>query len=161
MSAFDPKRTSDPKKLRIEFTGLLPKFDYRFPTRKTGSERFMLRALLIVVAIGLVMGSAPALAYKMSCEELCRHPLMDELNRREVVIFVHPSELAGNTVPGIPPYIADFLLDSVRAAINLSHTGVMDRYRNVKVILSHAGGFLPYCAVRMSMRRNRAKGKPR
>ena len=32
----------------------------------------MLRALLIVVAIGLVMGSAPALAYKMSCEELCR-----------------------------------------------------------------------------------------
>ena len=78
-------------------------------------------------------------------------PLMDELNRREAVIFVHPSELAGNTVPGIPPYVADFLLDSVRAAINLSHTGVMDRCPNIKVILSHAGGFLPYCAVRMSM----------
>jgi len=73
-------------------------------------------------------------------------PLMDELNRREAVIFVHPSELAGNKVPGIPPYVADFLLDSVRAAINLSHTGVMDRCRNIKVILSHAGGFLPYCA---------------
>src|SRR5262245_33814420 len=78
-------------------------------------------------------------------------PLMDELNRRKSVIFVHPSELAGSTVPGIPPYVADFLLDSVRAAINLSHTGVMDRCRDVKVILSHAGGFLPYCAVRLSM----------
>ena len=32
----------------------------------------MLRPLLITVAIGLVMGSAPALAYKMSCEEYCR-----------------------------------------------------------------------------------------
>src|SRR5262245_2335230 len=68
-------------------------------------------------------------------------PLMDELNRREAVIFVHPSELAGNKVPGIPPYVADFLLDSVRAAINLSHTGVMDRCRNIKVILSHARVF--------------------
>jgi len=32
----------------------------------------MLRALVIVVAIGFVMGSVPALAYKMSCEEYCR-----------------------------------------------------------------------------------------
>jgi predicted TIM-barrel fold metal-dependent hydrolase len=78
-------------------------------------------------------------------------PLMDELNRREAVIFVHPSELAGNTVPGIPAYVADFLLDSIRAAINLSHTGIMDRCRNLKVILSHAGGFLPYSASRLSM----------
>jgi 6-methylsalicylate decarboxylase len=78
-------------------------------------------------------------------------PLMDELNRRAAVIFVHPSALPGNTVPGVPAYVADFLLDTVRAAINLSHTGVMDRCGNTKVILSHAGGFLPYCAVRMSM----------
>jgi hypothetical protein len=32
----------------------------------------MPRALLIAVAIGLVMGSVPAFAYKMSCEERCR-----------------------------------------------------------------------------------------
>jgi predicted TIM-barrel fold metal-dependent hydrolase len=49
------------------------------------------------------------------------------------------------------PDVADFLLDSVRAAINLSHTGVMDRCPNLKIILSHAGGFLPYCAERLSM----------
>jgi hypothetical protein len=46
-------------------------------------------------------------------------PLMDELNRRGAVIFVHPSALAGNTVPAVPAYVADFLLDTVRAAINL------------------------------------------
>jgi len=77
-------------------------------------------------------------------------PLFDELNRREAVIFVHPSELAGNAVPGIPAYVADFLLDSVRAAVNLSMSGTMDRCPNIKVILSHAGGFLPYSSVRMA-----------
>jgi hypothetical protein len=32
----------------------------------------MLRALVIVVAVGLVLRSVPAVAYKMSCEEYCR-----------------------------------------------------------------------------------------
>jgi hypothetical protein len=32
----------------------------------------MLRALVIVVAVGLLLRSVPAVAYKMSCEEYCR-----------------------------------------------------------------------------------------
>lgn len=78
-------------------------------------------------------------------------PLMDELNRRKAVIFVHPSELVGAGVPGIPAYVADFLLDSVRAAVNLSAKGVMDRCPDIKMILSHAGGFLPYVAERLAI----------
>jgi 6-methylsalicylate decarboxylase len=77
-------------------------------------------------------------------------PLMDELNERKAVIFVHPSELVGNSVAGIPAFVADFLLDSVRAAINLSRTGTMDRCPDIKVLLSHAGGFLPYAAERIA-----------
>ncbi|MGO9359422.1 MAG: amidohydrolase family protein [Xanthobacteraceae bacterium] len=77
-------------------------------------------------------------------------PLMEELNRRKAVIFVHPSELPGGAVPGIPAYVADFLLDSVRAAVNLTTKGVMNRCPDIKVILSHAGGFLPYAATRIA-----------
>ena len=40
----------------------------------------MLRTLLITVAIGLVTGSAPAFAYKMSCEEYCRTKICIKTN---------------------------------------------------------------------------------
>src|SRR5205085_9108680 len=71
-------------------------------------------------------------------------PLMAELDRRAAVVFVHPAELPGPAVPGIPPYAADFLLDTVRAATNLVLHGVPRRFPNLRFILAHAGGFLPY-----------------
>ncbi|MFC9358870.1 amidohydrolase family protein [Rhodococcus sp. NPDC057014] len=75
-------------------------------------------------------------------------PLLEELDRRGAVVFVHPSHLPADPVPGLPPYAADFLLDTTRAALNLARSGCMDRFPNLKVILSHAGGFLPYAAQR-------------
>ena len=78
-------------------------------------------------------------------------PLMEELNRRHAIVFVHPSELPGAILPGVPPFAADFLLDTTRAAINLITSGSMTRYPNLKVILSHAGGFIPYAAHRMAL----------
>ena len=78
--------------------------------------------------------------------------LLDELNRRKAVVFVHPSELPGGTVPGIPAFIADFLLDSVRAAINLARSGTLDRCPDLRMILSHGGGFLPFAAERVATR---------
>jgi predicted TIM-barrel fold metal-dependent hydrolase len=77
-------------------------------------------------------------------------PLMDELGRREAVVFVHPSALPAPPVPGIPPFAADFLLDTTRAAIALAREGVLERWPGLKVILSHAGGFLPYAAERIA-----------
>src|SRR5712692_4661824 len=78
-------------------------------------------------------------------------PLFDELNRRRAVVFVHPSYLFGNDPPkGMPPYIADFLLDTTRAAVRLAGSGTLDCCPDVKVILSHAGGFVPYAAYRIA-----------
>lgn len=77
-------------------------------------------------------------------------PLMEELNRRSAVVFVHPSELPSPPVPGIPPFVADFLLDTTRAGINMCRQGWMDRYPDMKVILSHGGGFIPYAAERIA-----------
>ncbi|NEB03453.1 amidohydrolase family protein [Streptomyces sp. SID13726] len=77
-------------------------------------------------------------------------PLMAELNRRSAVVFVHPSALPAEPVPGLPAYAADFLLDTTRAAVNLARSGSLDRYPDLKIILSHAGGFLPYAAERLA-----------
>jgi 6-methylsalicylate decarboxylase len=77
-------------------------------------------------------------------------PLMDELGRRDAVVFVHPSELQTPEVPGIPPFAVDFLLDTTRAAIHLAQSGVLERFPGMRIVLSHAGGFLPYAAERVA-----------
>lgn len=77
-------------------------------------------------------------------------PLMAELNRRRAVVFVHPSELPAPPIPGIPPFAADFLLDTTRAAINMARAGWLDRFPDLKIILSHGGGFVPYAAERIA-----------
>jgi predicted TIM-barrel fold metal-dependent hydrolase len=76
-------------------------------------------------------------------------PLLAELDRRTAVVLVHPSTLPGPSVPGVPPFAADFLLDTTRAAYRLVQGGAMRRHTNLKIILSHAGGFLPYASHRL------------
>lgn len=78
-------------------------------------------------------------------------PIFDELQRRQAVAFVHPSILPGiEPIDGIPAFVADFLLDTTRAAVNLARTGTLDRCPDVRIILSHAGGFVPYAASRLA-----------
>ena len=76
-------------------------------------------------------------------------PLLAELDRRHAVVFVHPSTLPGPTVPGVPAFAADFLLDTTRAAYRLVQNGALRRFPNLKIILSHAGGFVPYASHRL------------
>lgn len=76
-------------------------------------------------------------------------PLLAELNRRGTVVFVHPGELPGPEVEGIPTFTADFLLDTTRTAISLILSGAMKRFPDIKFILAHAGGFVPYISYRI------------
>ncbi|QXJ20007.1 amidohydrolase [Actinomadura graeca] len=77
-------------------------------------------------------------------------PLFAELDRRAAVVFTHPSELAGaKPLPGIEPWVADFMLDTTRTALSLISAGTLDRHKRVSVILPHAGGFLPYIGGRV------------
>lgn len=78
-------------------------------------------------------------------------PVFDELQRRRAVVFVHPTTVPGlDPLPGIAPFIADFLLDTTRAAVNLARSGTLERLPDVPMILAHAGGFLPYAAYRLA-----------
>jgi len=75
-------------------------------------------------------------------------PLWAELNRRAAVVFVHPAPSPLPMLPGTPAPLVDYVFDTTRAAVNLVLNGVIGRYPDVKVILSHGGGFLPYAAYR-------------
>ena len=77
--------------------------------------------------------------------------LFAALNDRAAVVFVHPAELPGPTVAGVPPFAADFLLDTTRAAYLLVRNGIPTRYPKIRFILSHAGGFVPYASHRMAV----------
>ncbi len=78
-------------------------------------------------------------------------PVFDELQQRKAVVFVHPSILPGlEPIDGIPTFVADFLLDTTRAAINLARSGTVERCPDLRIILSHAGGFIPYAAYRVA-----------
>lgn len=73
------------------------------------------------------------------------------LDERGAVVFVHPAELPAPAVENIPPFAADFLLDTARAAYLLVRNGVVRRHPHIRFILGHAGGFVPYASHRMAV----------
>ncbi|MEV6128076.1 amidohydrolase family protein [Streptomyces violaceusniger] len=77
-------------------------------------------------------------------------PLWAEIDRRGATVFVHPAQPPMPLLPGTPAPLADYVFDTTRTALNLVLNGVMSRYPNMRVILSHGGGFLPYAAYRFS-----------
>lgn len=81
-----------------------------------------------------------------------QEPLFAELNRRKAVMFVHPNIPATSLKLNlsVPAALVEFVFDTTRAVTNLIFSGMLDRYPDVKIILSHAGGTVPYLAGRLA-----------
>lgn len=77
-------------------------------------------------------------------------PLWKELNQRSAIVFIHPGKPNISVLGGIPGPIIDYPFDTTRAAVHLVLNGVTARYPRLKIILSHAGGFLPYASHRFA-----------
>jgi 6-methylsalicylate decarboxylase len=77
-------------------------------------------------------------------------PVMDELERRGAVVYVHPNEPPGAFLGGLPPASLEFPFDTTRAIANLLFTGTLLRTRSVRWIFSHAGGTVPFLAERLA-----------
>lgn len=75
-------------------------------------------------------------------------PLWAELDARAAVVFVHPTEPPIPMLDGMPSPLLDYPFDTTRTAVHMVVHGVISRHTRIKVILSHAGGFLPYAAYR-------------
>ncbi len=81
-------------------------------------------------------------------------PMWAELDQRKAVVFEHPGAAPGQPplppAAGVAPPMVDFPFETTRSAVQLVLNGVLDRHPRVSVILSHAGGFLPYAAMRFA-----------
>jgi predicted TIM-barrel fold metal-dependent hydrolase len=78
--------------------------------------------------------------------------LMVELNRRKAVVFVHPtSPSQTQTNLTYPTPMLEFPFDTTRAATNLVFSGTLKRFPNIKFILSHAGGTVPFLGYRIDL----------
>ena len=80
-------------------------------------------------------------------------PVFEELERRKSVVFVHPNQspdAAAHSL-GLPDNLLDFPTDTNRAVAQMHYTNRFARTPNVKYIMSHAGGSIPYLAARFAI----------
>jgi predicted TIM-barrel fold metal-dependent hydrolase len=72
-------------------------------------------------------------------------PVMEELNRRKVVAFVHPtaSICCGVSVPEVGPSLFEFNTDTTRAVASLIFTRTAERFSDISFIFCHGGGTVP------------------
>ncbi len=78
-------------------------------------------------------------------------PVWRALERHRAVVFLHPGIPEIKPLEGVPQPTFDFPMDTTRAALEMVVTGMTKQYPSVKIILSHAGGFLPYAIKRFSV----------
>ena len=73
-------------------------------------------------------------------------PVFDEINRRNLALFIHPTVPCG--IEAMQDYdlaaAVGYLLDTCLAALRLVYSGTCERCPNLQPILCHAGGYLPF-----------------
>lgn len=80
-------------------------------------------------------------------------PVFAELQRRSAVVLVHPTvspDLSAHAF-GFPDSLLDFPVDTARTVAHMHYQGVFARTPQVRYVLSHAGGVLPYLAHRFAI----------
>jgi predicted TIM-barrel fold metal-dependent hydrolase len=77
-------------------------------------------------------------------------PVMEELNRRRAVVFVHPlmTSCCTGLVPGVPEVVVEYQSETARTIASLLFSGTIGRFPNIRFIFSHGGGTVPYLVAR-------------
>jgi predicted TIM-barrel fold metal-dependent hydrolase len=83
--------------------------------------------------------------------------LYAELDRRNAVVFVHPLRNQAKNMPAYnyPSGMTELVLDTTRAIHNLLWNGTFGKYPNIRWIMPHGGGTVPFLIYRMSAMNNR------
>src|SRR6267143_1498948 len=78
-------------------------------------------------------------------------PWFEELNRRGVTLFVHPTftKATQTLLIGLNPSVLEFMFDTTRMIANMVATGAKKRFSNIKTISTHGGGTIPYLVNRI------------
>lgn len=79
------------------------------------------------------------------------YPIWEKLDAMKAVVFIHPTH---SGVPQVNPYAAqpifDYPQETTRTVGDLVLSGTKGKFPNMKMILSHGGGTIPYLAYRIS-----------
>jgi predicted TIM-barrel fold metal-dependent hydrolase len=86
-------------------------------------------------------------------------PIYADLNRRKVVIYVHPTTPAccGNVLPSVGPSTIEFATDTTRTIADIVFSGVAAKFPDIRWIFSHLGGTLPFLTARLELLAQRKK----
>src|SRR5262245_4781975 len=78
--------------------------------------------------------------------------LMQELDRRKTVVFVHPNvHSTSKKLFEFPEALFEFVADTTRSVLNLALSGTFERYPDIRWIFAHAGGTVPFLAWRWTL----------
>ncbi len=79
-------------------------------------------------------------------------PLLEELDRRQAWVFVHPTAVSPTDKPSynMPDFIAEYPFDTTRAFISLIFNGAFDRHPSIRWHFAHGGGTVPMLALRLA-----------
>jgi predicted TIM-barrel fold metal-dependent hydrolase len=73
-------------------------------------------------------------------------PVMEELNRRKVVVYTHPAtaDCCVNLVRTQSPAMIEWGTDTTRTIADIVFSGNAQKFRDIRWIFSHAGGTMPF-----------------
>lgn len=74
-------------------------------------------------------------------------PIFEILDSKKIPIIIHPFRPISITAAMDNYYLSNILgnpIDTTIAACNLIYSGIFDKFKNLRIVLVHGGGFLPY-----------------
>ena len=75
------------------------------------------------------------------------------MGQEDTVVHIHSHDPPFGTIPNLKfaNALVEAPFDTTRAVANMVYNGTLDRYKKIKLILSHAGGALPFLAWRVAL----------
>lgn len=130
----------------IEFFGALP--DWRDVNGTLAEIDYIFKWQKAAVGVGMYTGYGDMLPGDPTFD-----PIWERLNTYKALVFMHPGVMDVNPLflaGFLPQPVVDYPQQTTRAAVDLVLRGVRTRTPDIDLILSHAGGTLPYLSARAS-----------
>jgi predicted TIM-barrel fold metal-dependent hydrolase len=77
-------------------------------------------------------------------------PLWAAIEERGTPVHIHPVTPPNQDLFGLPPSLFEFTFDTTRSVVQMLFNGTLTRHPDLKIIVSHAGGTLPFLAKRLT-----------
>lgn len=87
-------------------------------------------------------------------------PFYEQMDCRGLTLVLHPGEPAGTEVMGefdLVPLVG-YPFETTLAAVRMTYSGIFEKFPNIKLVLPHLGGALPYLFQRIDYRYTEKSG---